>query len=392
MRFILEPKKIEQFHELRIDYEAKNHVDLENDSTLFGLPTLFGGTDIKNRRKQISFLEKINFILQPYLFKEKEIETVEQWQCNLMASKILITACLYVQEEISSPKENSTLYCLLNQYLGITSENFLDEEDQATCIETTALVIKHASARSQLNSRLKKNGKTIFSTDEWTAFFNFVIEKETKRVSPKTLPNYFPVTTLVEPLFATAFTYVGTSIGWIAAETVSHSSAIIEPRLKLTSAIGGAMLILGPSSSTGMAILAPALAAKFISTFCTISFASLSGKAMGLVGHGVGKVAGLPFDVAYNMLRTTGSLLINHYSQPPSLPQINGIRLTDGVIVSEGFPIQIHITKQTLKLQTTPNIQLLEHGTPIAKMDAIIKELNDKTEESTILFEETNSI
>lgn len=390
MPFILESNRIDKFDNLRKDYETKKNIDLQDTPSIIGMPTFLGGTDVKNRRKQISFLEKIKAVLNRFLLKEEDIKTPQQWQANLMASRIMIAACLYVQSEISS---GATLNHLINEYLGVTAENFFDKKDKVICYQTAHKLIDQLDVLTSINTEMRSLGKKEFSETEWGRFSSFILKeealkKEDKKKKSKTDSTNYPVTNFVLPVFENAFSYVGLTVGWVVAEVISSSSAAIAPRIQLTSWVGGALMILGPTGATGVALLAPTIAARLLSSFCTISLASITGKAMGLVGKGTGIVVGLPFDLIYNLLWATGTLLINYSTNPSKLPSINGVRIADGVIVRNGQPIQFQLLPQE---QLTGDVQLLqitEHGEiylngepvdePDNKMAKVIKELNEK--------------
>jgi hypothetical protein len=60
MKFVLVPERLENFDHLREHFELERNVELDKKISVIGLPTLFGGTDIRSRGKQIAFLEKMN--------------------------------------------------------------------------------------------------------------------------------------------------------------------------------------------------------------------------------------------------------------------------------------------------------------------------------------------
>ena len=104
-------------------------------------------------------------------------------------------------------------------------------------------------------------------------------------------------------------------------------------------------------------------------------------------------MAGLPFDIAYNLLRTTGSFLVSYSSQPPSLAPLDGICIAKGVPAVHGHPIQLNVLPQQLepnpRLQITENGEITVDGKPVddpsidEKMSLVIKELSDKLKSNT---------
>ena len=67
---------------------------------------------------------------------------------------------------------------------------------------------------------------------------------------------------------------------------------------------------------------------------------------MGYVGKGTGVLVGLPFDLLYNLLRATGSLIVSYSSTPIQLAKLDGIRIADGVYVAQGNPMQFNLVPQ----------------------------------------------
>ncbi len=396
MQFILVPGSIRQFANIRNDYEEKRKINLEATPSMLGMPTIFGGTDVKNRRKQISFVEKMNCVLNRFLFEEEEIKTAEQWQANLMASRIMIAVALYIQNQIGSSKDNSALYRLINTYLGVSSENFFDDEDQESCYQTAAKLINQQDALTHINAELRIVGGKEFTKEEWEQFVSFIKNEVCKKNAPLPVYNKYPVTTLIQPIFETAFSYVGSTIGWVVAEALSNSSAAITPRLKVTSLVGS-LLVMGPAGATGVALLAPVIASRLLSSFCTISLASMSGATMAYVGKGTGVLVGLPFDLVYNLLRATGSLIVSYSTAPPHLAPLNGIRIADGVYVAQGNPMQFNLVPQYLvsdinkqRLQITDKGEIFVDEQPVTdtsnNMALVIKELNEQLSEDSDTF------
>lgn len=388
MHFILAPGCIDQFAKLRSDYEHERG-SLDKPQSFFGKPTSLGGINIPERRKQIIFLEQIKLLLQNYLIPDEEIKTAEQWKANLMASRIMITACLYVQSEIGRSKENSTLYTLINRYLGIDSKNFLDEKDREECIHTAFKLSHQPKFLEEIKSMLAKKGIKEFAEDKWSKFSTF-IDESNKNIDAKSQYNKYPITSLIQPVFIAAFSYVGSTVGWVAAEAISSSSMAVAPRLQLTAAVGSTLLFLGPTSITGIAFLAPTIASRLLSTFCTLGLSSASGKAMGLVGQGVGTLVALPFDLAYNLLRAIGSLMVNYATPIYELAKIDGVLIADGTLVIQGIPIEFkwmsagELEAQTYiqRLEIKENYLLLLNGKEV-DTSAEVKESLRKIHEAS---------
>ncbi|KTD54197.1 substrate of the Dot/Icm secretion system [Legionella sainthelensi] len=386
MHFILTPGNLAKFDNIRKVYETEKHVDLNAKPSLIGTPIFFGGTDVISRNKQVSFLEKVNAILKIHLISEEEIKTPQQRQVYLIAARFMVAACLYVQSQINSSKRNSALYRIIEDNLGISSENFLDDEDKETCCLTATRLIKTPSAFEHSNATLQKKGITPFTEKEWEQFSTFLNEmchkKEIKDPSAS-----FPTISLTQPLFGTAFSYVGATVGVVLAEGVSNSTSAISPRVQLTALVGSTLLVFSPAGTTGVALFAPVIATKLLTSFCTISLAHAMSKAAGYLGQGVGIGVGLPFDIAYNLLWSVCSLIGRYYSKTPQFAVIDGIRIVDGATIIAGIPIQLvpenalptGCTKKTLEITEEGEIHIEGEevqDTPMQIPPEVIEELN----------------
>jgi hypothetical protein len=359
MKFILNPEAMKQFEHLRTAFEKKRKVNLNKTPSPIGMPTLFGGTDVKKRRKQIAFLEKMYLLLKKFFYHEHELKTdltnlknkpaepesisnlETRWKANLMASRILIAAGLHIQKQTGN-SENSALFCIINKCLGITEDNYLDDEDKEICFQTASGFVNSENALSKINSELWTLSGQTFLQEEWMEFVTFI----NKQSAPQPLENNFPVTTLIQPVFESAFSHVGSTLGWVIAEAINNSSSIISPQLKLNSFVSSLALgiTLGKAGPAALAILAPAITAKLISHFCETSLPYISGTTMRYAGKGTSWLIGLPFDIAYNLLYATGSAIASYMKDNP-YPDLflNGIRIADGVLVINNNPIQFKL-------------------------------------------------
>jgi len=371
MKFILAPGAVEKFSNLRIAYESKIH--MEDKPSMFALPTMFGGgIPFPVINDQISFLEKINALLSHFLLRDEEIKTSQQLQAKLIGARILIAACLYVQEWIGSNKEKSPLYILINKFLGVTTDNFLDIEDKDICYCTAFKLFSQAEIFSYINIQLRMLEKKEFSREEWEQFFRFILkESDRKEVNPP----FFPVTSLIQPIFESVFTHTGTNLGGVAAGVFSGTSIAIATRMQLSSWISSALLSMGPTSAAGAGLMAPAIATGLVSAFCIYSLSTLSGRALGLVGKGAGAVVGLPLDLIYNFIKISGSILVKYSETTTSFAPIDGLRLVDGMLMSRGNPINLDVTSKSILEDDPVILELTESGEIMS--DGILLEGND---------------
>ncbi|AWN73798.1 hypothetical protein LEAN103870_17825 [Legionella anisa] len=340
MHFILAPGCIAKFDNLRKDYEAEKKIDLNKKPSIIGTPIFFGGTDLVSRSKQISFLEKVRTLLKIHLLNEEDIKTPAQRQVYMIAARFMLAACLYVQSQIKSSKRNSTLYRLTEDYFGITVINYLDDEDKEACYLTADRLVKTPHALEHANVALEKDGLKPFTEKEWKEFTDFLKEMTRTKESKEQFTS-FPVISITQPFFGTALAYAGATVGVVMAEGITNSTTAISPRVQLTALVGSTLLVFSPAGPTGVALLAPVIATKLLTSFCTISLAHIMSTAGNYLGQGIGIGVGLPFDAAYNLLWSICSLISRYYSKSSQLAALDGVRIVDGATIVSGIPIQL---------------------------------------------------
>ena len=297
-------------------------------------------TAVKTREAQISFLEKMHESLKSNLLSEEEIKSPEQWQAHLTTSRVLLAACMYVQSQIRYPQTNSVLYCLINEILGITKQNYLDKEDKELChLVANRLVNSSQIDLDKANLVLRNAKMSVFTELEWKAFSDY-LTNVCSATKEKSSYNQFPFTTITQPLIGTVFSYTGASIGQLMGRTISNSTKGMETRYKLTTFVGGSLLVLGPVGPTSFAIIAPVIAGELVNTFCSISLARIMGISMGFLGQGIGMGVGLPLDLAYHLICNACSLISNRYNKS-NMPILTGLRIGDGMSVINGLEFKM---------------------------------------------------
>jgi len=342
MRFILSLDAIDKIDCLREQYEKEKGLNIEDKPSMIGVPTFFGGTDVDTRKIQINFLEKLLIVLRPNLLKLEDITTPQQLQATDYAWKFFFTACWYVQSQNSA---GSALSRLINTDLGVTTNNFFDEEDKETCYLTANRFINAPNALEDCNAAITEAGKKAFSEQEWNQFSTYLKQSCTKKpVEPQ---GNYPITRIAQPLFGAAFAYTGATVGLLSGDLLSHTNNVF----KLTAVVGSSLLILGPIGPAGVAIFAPVIASKLVTAFCSITLAHVLGVTMGFVGQGVGTVVGFPLDLAYKLLWRFCAVIGGYYYPEPSVPLIDGLRITDCKVLISGVAIDITpINKLTKEL------------------------------------------
>lgn len=382
MRYTLPADCPKKCTTLRRDYQKEKGLNLTQSPSWFGRPTFLGGPDVISRNKQILFLEKIQIILNAYMKEHKSKPTEEQFISTLNASRILVAACLYIQSQVSRPKNNSVLYRLINTNLGITEENYLDGDDELTCY----------FAVNQLKSILTEKSSCLglkpITPPEWDAFFSFVKQKIEDRKQSN--PDY-PITSVTEPLFKAVGAYSGATVGVIVGDALTKSTTSMPVQYKLTTIIGSTMLVLGSAGPAGVAFIAPSAAAMVINTFCKISLAHLMSKSMGFLGQGIGKGIGFSLDVTCNTLINACNLIF-HIVKKKSPSTITGIRITDGAVLVNGAILQLTPVNETTttKLKVI-NIEETQNPSQISELVTKLIQESSKKETNEETAEETSS-
>ncbi len=348
MRYILPADILSNINFLRTDYQKERDVDLDKSPSMFGTPIIFGGTDVVARNSQTKFIKKMVAAFAANLLKEDQISTPEEAEASLTASRVIIATCRYVQSQISKPKNNSALYRLINKHLGITAENYLDEEDQNICnFAANRLINSSVMALEDANTKLREANMDPFSEIEWELFSNYLGDAAKKATTVNPYTNY-PITSITKPMFCAAFAYTGATIGFLSGEMVSESTKIMPTKVQLTALIGSTLLILGPAGPMGVALFSQVIAGKLITSFFSISFGHLLGTVMGIVGQGVGMAIGLPLDVAYRLVWKACAIIGNYYTD--TLNTASGIRISDGTRMIGGVEIKATTEAELIEL------------------------------------------
>jgi hypothetical protein len=227
MRLTIPDNALDKLPFLRERYQKERKVDIEEPPSMIGMPTMFGGTDVKTRKKQIVFLEKLLIILRPNLKKLEEITSPEELQANITAWRVYLSACWYVQSQNNG---NSALSRVINEDLGITSENYPDEEDKENCYATANRFVNTKNALEDANVALIKANKRPFTEKDWSEFTHFISKSQTRQVSSNSYTNY-PITSITQPLFSATFAYTGATVGLLSGDIVCKSSGDSTPSL-----------------------------------------------------------------------------------------------------------------------------------------------------------------
>lgn len=351
MRYILASNVLSNLDTIRTKYEAERKINIDTRASIVGLPAFFGGTNVKARREQIYFLEKIKAILQPNLLKAEDIRTPAQWYVNLTALRVMIAACIFVQTQIGRSKNNSALYRLIDSSLGITETNYLDIDDINQCYFAANRVINSSGkALDEANGALRIASFQPITEKEWYEFSMFLSNYcESQMTVPQTA---YPITSVTQPLFGMAFLHAGTTLGYLGGELLSQSTKALAAKNRLTDFIEYTM----PGASAGATFLAPICASKLLTTYCSFNFAHIMGVSMGLLGQGVGLGVGLTLDLSYSLM-CQACVLIKKYHEG-KMPEITGTRLADGACVLDGIVMELKDEEKLYEESKLKSIEL----------------------------------
>lgn len=368
MRYILPTDALDKLSLLRLQYQKIKNINIDDKPSMIGMPTMFGGTNVRSRRAQIIFLEKIKTVLQANLKKLDEVTSPEELIASVTAWRFYLSACWYVQAQNA---KKGTLSGLIDNDLGINNENFFDDEDKENCFATAQRFIATKNALEDANIALVKAKLRPFTEIEWREFTEYLNEANIKKTSTNSYSDY-PITSITQPLFRAAFAYSGATIGLLSGDVISQSTKGMSAKYQLTAFVGGTLLLFGPAGPTGVALFAPVIASKLITAFCSITLAHVLGVTLGVLGHGIGTAVGLPLDMAYHLFWKVCSLVAEYYYTEPTLPAITGIRIFDGKLFLSGIEINV-MTEETLdELDKKQTIELKEDGSMYLDGKAII--------------------
>lgn len=356
MRYIL-PIDADKISLLRQQYQKLKNINLDDEPSWVKLPTMFGGIDVTMRKKQIIFLEKLYTVLRPNLKKLDEITTLEQLPATITAWRIYVIACLYIQSQNSSGELNT----LIEHDLGITAENFLDQEDKDNFYATAARFINAPQALEDASKTLLQAKQRPFTELEWKDFSEYIAKFNVKKESTTTYTNY-PITSITQPLFKSTFAYTGATIGLLSGDVISKSTKAMSLKYQLTAFIGGSLLLFGPAGPTSVAFIAPVVASKLITTFCSITLAHVLGVTMGIVGQGVGTIVGFPLDLACHVLWKLCTWIGNYCHTEPKQSVLTGMRLSDGATVICGVVVGLTSEEDIAKHDKKRIIELKDDG------------------------------
>lgn len=336
MHFVLSDNFTRQLKSLQTSYEERASIDLSTAQQPYAISCFFGAKDVATRKKQLQFIENWVTLLENEL--TLEVTSPETAQTHLAALKIMVSVCLYIKDQIQNDYKirsgtSTILSKLIDEAMGKRSKNRLDSESRACCLLATQRFLSEKGQFEAINARLVKP----FNEKQWRDFHTFV-DKECELIDVK-YKEHYPVTRVMMPLIAKPLEIAGYTTGFIVGQMVSKSTKLLRARYALTAAIGsGLMVVMGPTASVGVMLLAPTYAGKILDTFCGVSFAWLFGIAANIAGQSIGLGVGFSLDMSWKLLQKTCSLLASFYSAHPD--KLSGISLITGNKILEGVELK----------------------------------------------------
>lgn len=350
MPFVIADSFIPNVKLIPAKYEKRSNVKL-NAPPPYAISTLFGAKDITTRNKQITFVLNWLQILAADLKPDLKFVNEEQAQKHFRALRVMVAIFLFTQAEIDytylvRSGKNAVLGQLLDETLGINSDNLLDPETRAACLITARDYINSKDCFVNANSLLQKK----IAITQWNKLSQY-LSSECNSLDKK-LVNHYPITSILVPLCALPLQAAGYTTGYIFGDMLGKSTKLIPAKYAVSAAIGsGLLFVIGPTASVGVMLLAPTYAGKLVDMFCGVSMAYLLGATMSMVGTAVGLSLGMTLDLSAKILYKGCSLIYEAYNGEAKLPKLTGFMLVNGHRVIEGIEIQLVEQPAALSLE-----------------------------------------
>ncbi|MDI9818341.1 MULTISPECIES: hypothetical protein [unclassified Legionella] len=329
MPFVLSNEFIARLRALRLNYEKQSGINFDTASQPYAIRCFFGAKDVDSRNKQITFIEQWLNALHQELASE-DFFSSETTQAYVTALRLLMVVCFYTKFQIAATYKvrsgnSAILEQLIHEAMGVNGVNLVDEETHACCLRTAKRYLTAEGRFEAINANLTPP----FKEQWWHDFLNY-IDTQCNLLDKKYVNDY-PITKIMMPLFAKPMEFAGYTTGFLLGDMIGKSTKLFSTRYVLTAAIGsGLLLVMGPTASIGITVLAPTCAGRILDTFCGVSLAWLFGAAGNIVGQGLGFGVGMPIDMSWKLIYKTATLLASLYSNHRYPHKLNGLSLIDG--------------------------------------------------------------
>jgi hypothetical protein len=348
MPFFLPRNALFNLSTIRAEYQTKKNINIDRVPSLSIPSSLFWSVDVTNRKAQIEFLEKWLFVLKPNTFKEEDITNEEEWGAHVTASRIMVAVALCIQSQIRKVNRHSELSELINEKLGIASNNLMDKEDKEVCLFGAKRLVESKDAFNEANAALTTAKRKPFTPREWDKFTTYLRERTNEKPAHDPYADY-PITNISQKLFGEVFAFAGVTAAIITTDALRKSTNGYSNRLKLGVLVGSTLIVctvFGPSGAQ----YAPIVTDGLIAAVGYIGLSAIFSKGMRVVGQGVGFTVGYPLDLTCQLLYTTCKT-VGVYCYPLEKNHITGMRIADGCPVSEGM-VLIPANKLPTEYQT----------------------------------------
>lgn len=345
--------------------------------------------NIPIRHPQIEFLEAL---LAYFNKKNTDKAYTREDLC------ILAAAVQFIRHKINSEGKvlnHSVLYKLLSDSLALSKENVMDSHTKY-CL--------YQKANSFMRPDKTKGGDSI--SEEYTQIFsqtssyckalskeftNYVAKQKKQIPKPSDeaiKQNTYPITIALSKVVGDCAAVAGWSAGAVAGDFLAKTTGAMPVKAALTAGIGSAVcLMTGAGPTVAIALAAPTVASKLISTFSSVSMAYLLGGVMKILGNAAGAAAGFPLDLSVHLVYHGANKMYELITGNP-IANISGIRLVDGQQMLCGIEFTILEDSSLKHSDASPPVETIslhtENGVLDAKIDgkiipaAFIAELKEK--------------
>lgn len=313
--FLIPPGFEEELRFLRDNYQRLTGLDLSTAQQPYAISCFFGAKNVNARDEQILFVEKWLEVLNLTHSHFQSIEEIAQ--AYLRALRVLVTLCLYTKSQLSS---SAILAQLIDNALGLSKDNHLDDKTRNSCLLTTKYYLK--------TYFLEARNASVSFTEQELAGFSAFVKEQCKNLDNK--EEYHPIRNLTMPLFSKPLEGAGYAVGFLMGRAIANSATLLPTQYRLTTVLIGGVLLTMPNAAVGISLVGPTIAAHFLETFAGISLAWLLAQVGKITGEGIGYLLGFSLEYSAYLIGKGYSLIINQLHSAPENSACSGISLING--------------------------------------------------------------
>lgn len=324
---------LQDLRALRQHYNKEANIPKQATSSSPSSVGMFFGyqKNLPERGPQIEFLEAL---VAHFDHKNAQTPYSREDLC------ILVAAVIFIRHKIRGGTKvvnHSILYKLLGEALGLSKENKIDSSTEY-CLYNIADAFMRPDKTLGVDST-GEDYKRIFNKASFEckalseAFAHHIAKQKKQCPRPDdevVRQNTYPITIALSKVVGDCAAVAGWSAGAVAGDFLAKTTGAMPVKAALTAGIGSAVCLLtGAGPTVAIALAAPTVASKILTTFSSVSMAYVLGGLMKILGSAAGAAAGLPLDLsvqlAYSGANKMYALLTGTY-----LSDISGMRLVDG--------------------------------------------------------------